>query len=170
MPCLNEEQTVGECVRLALLSMDESGITGEVVVVGNGSDDNSVMVAEEAGARVVHCPTRGYGNAIRYGAERSHGQFIVMGDSDLSYDFRHVPKFIEKLSAGHDLVMGNRFHGGIAAGAMPWKNRYIGNPALSSILDALFHSGASDAHCGLRGFTRDAFHKMDLQCSGKGVS
>lgn len=166
MPCLNEAATIGECVRVALAAIARSGATGEVVVADNGSDDGSPAIAEEAGARVVRIADKGYGNALAGGIRASRGRYVVMGDADLSYDFSHLPRFVEELRAGNDLVMGNRFRGGIAPGAMPWKNRYVGNPVLSGIGRLLFGSAIGDFHCGLRAFTRDAFERMSLTTAG----
>ncbi|NQT12356.1 MAG: glycosyltransferase family 2 protein [Planctomycetes bacterium] len=166
MPCLDEERTVASCVQKALHVMAEMGVAGEVVVSDNGSTDNSVAEAVEAGARVVHCPERGYGNAVRFGVEASRGDFVIMGDADSSYDFGSIERFIRPLQEGADLVMGNRFLGGIRPGAMPWKNRYLGNPALTKLLNLFFRTGVGDAHCGLRGFSRTAFQRMRLESRG----
>ena len=166
MPCLDEERTVGACVRKALNALADMGLPGEVVVSDNGSMDNSVAVAERAGARVVHCPDRGYGSAVRFGVEHARGNLVVLGDSDGSYDFSTIEKFIRPLVDGADLVMGNRFLGGIRPGAMPWKNRYLGNPALNGLLNLFFHVGIGDSHCGLRAFSRAAFERMQLECPG----
>ena len=157
MPCLNEERTVGTCVRKALSAIAELGLPGEVIVSDNGSTDASVDVARGAGAEVVHCERRGYGSAIQFGATRARGDFIIMGDADDSYDFGEIGVFVAGLMNGADLVMGNRFQGGIRPGAMPWKNKYIGNPVLTGILNVLFRTGVGDAHCGLRAFTCAAF-------------
>lgn len=166
IPCLDEEDTVGSCVRAALRGIRELGGPGEVIVCDNGSVDDSASLAAAAGARVVHCSQRGYGNAVRFVVQHSVGRWIIMGDSDGSYDFTHLGPFVERLSAGADLVVGNRFRGGIAPGAMPWKNRYVGNPGLTSILNALFRTGVDDSLCGLRAFSREAFERMELECDG----
>jgi len=166
LPCLNEERTVGGCVQKALRALADVGLSGEVIVSDNGSQDNSVAVAEQSGARVVHCPEPGYGNAVRVGVEQSLGDLIIMGDADGSYDFSAIKPFIEQLQDGADLVMGNRFRGGIRPGAMPWKNRWIGNPVLTSVLNLFFHVRIGDAHCGLRGFSRVAFERMQLESPG----
>ena len=166
LPCLNEERTVGQCVEQALEFLRESGAEGEVIVADNGSTDGSRETAGAAGARVVGVYERGYGSAIRGGIGASYGKYIIMGDADLSYDLSHLMPFFEKLRDGYDLVMGNRFKGGIAKGAMPWHHRYIGNPMLSFIGRLFFHSAARDFHCGLRGFTKAAAEKMNLQTTG----
>jgi len=166
MPCLNEAETLEVCIRKAQAYLQSSGISGEIIVGDNGSTDGSQQIALRCGARVVNVPLRGYGAAI-YGATLSaHGTYIVMGDSDDSYDFSHLDPFLEKLRQGYDLVMGNRFAGGIKPGAMPWKNRYIGNPILSAIGKMLFRCPAQDFHCGLRGYSKDAFTRMDLRTTG----
>jgi len=166
MPCLNEEITVGTCVRKAVDTMRQLGIVGEVVVVDNGSTDRSCEVAEEAGARVVRHSLKGYGNALRRGFEEARGRYIVMGDADDSYDFTDLERFVDQLRGGADLVMGNRLKGKILPGAMPWHHRWIGNPVLSGILNFVYRTGASDCHCGMRGFTREACRRMNLQMPG----
>jgi glycosyltransferase involved in cell wall biosynthesis len=146
--------------------LERSGIAGEVVIGDNGSTDGSQEIALACGARVVNVPLRGYGAAL-YGATlAAHGRYIVMGDSDDSYDFSNLDSFVQKLREGYDLVMGNRFKGGIAPGAMPWKNRYLGNPVLSAVGKLFFHCPAGDFHCGLRGYSKDAFCRMDLRTTG----
>ena len=166
MPCLNEAETVGPCVRAAMEFLRENGIRGEVLVGDNGSTDGSTAIAEAAGAQVVHVPLRGYGAALYHATRASRGRFVIMGDSDLSYDFSRLGPFLDRLGDGCDLVMGNRFRGGIEPGAMPWKNRYIGNPVLSGIGRWLFGCPARDFHCGIRGFRREAFDRMDLRTTG----
>lgn len=167
MPCLNEEKTIGICIEKALAAIKTSGVKGEVVVSDNGSTDRSVEIATAKGARVVHQPLRGYGNAYRKGIEEARGRYIVMGDSDDTYNFLEIERFFGPLRNGYDMVMGSRFKGGkILPGAMPWHHQYIGNPILSGILNAFFHTGISDSHCGIRGFTKEAYEKMHLQTTG----
>jgi glycosyltransferase involved in cell wall biosynthesis len=166
MPCLNEAETLETCIQKANDWLGRTGTDGEVLIADNGSSDGSQEIARKNGARVVEVPIRGYGLALYYGCLDARGQYIIMGDSDDSYDFNHLDLFIQKLDAGFDLVMGNRFLGGIAPGAMPWKNRYIGNPVLSFVGRALFQCPANDFHCGLRGFSKDAFLRMDLRTTG----
>jgi len=166
MPCLNEARTIAGCVREAVGALAAAGLAGEVVVADNGSTDGSQDLATAAGARVVPVAAKGYGNALRGGITAARGRFLIMGDADASYDFTHVPRFVEKMRAGYDLVMGNRFRGGVQPGAMPWKNRYIGNPALSFIGRLFFRTGIGDFHCGLRGFTAEAWRRMDLRTTG----
>ena len=166
MPCLNEERTVGICVAKAVRTMQELGIAGEVVIVDNGSSDRSVEIATQAGARVVFHPLKGYGNALRRGFSEARGQFIIMGDCDDSYDFTDLKRFVERLRAGADVVMGNRLKGEIKPGAMPWLHKYVGNPVLSRFLNFLFHTNIGDSHCGMRGFRKDAVAKMNLQMPG----
>jgi len=166
MPCLNEAETLAACVREALSFLQEHSVPGEVVVADNGSTDGSQDIAIREGARVVNVPLRGYGAALYYGTLATHGRYVIMGDSDQSYDFSKMLPFLIKLREGADLVMGNRFQGGIVQGAMPWKNRYIGNPLLSRLGRTLFGCPVRDFHCGLRGFTRDAFERMDLHTTG----
>nr|WP_237023385.1 glycosyltransferase family 2 protein [Lacunisphaera limnophila] len=166
MPCLNEALTITGCVREAMEALAAAGIAGEVLVADNGSTDGSQALATAAGARVVPIAIKGYGNALRGGIAAARGRFILMGDADGSYHFGHLPRFVERLRAGADLVMGNRFLGGIEPGAMPWKNRHIGNPILSFIGRLFFRTGIGDFHCGLRAFSADAYRRMDLRTTG----
>lgn len=166
MPCLNEERTVGPCVEKAVACFARLGIEGEVLVADNGSSDRSVAIAQAAGARVVHVSTRGYGAAIAAGVRAAQGHIIIMGDSDESYDWSQLDQFITAIEAGNDLVMGNRFRGGIEPGAMPPLHRYLGNPVLSLISRIAFRVPVGDFHCGMRAFTRAAFERMDLSLPG----
>jgi len=166
MPCLNEGATVGSCVRKALGAMRQHGIRGEVVVADNGSTDQSRQLAEEAGARVVAVQTRGYGSALRAGIAAARGRFVLMGDADDSYDFTHLDRFVEKLREGYDLVMGNRFQGGILPGAMPPLHRYLGTPVLTAITRLFFRSPVGDINCGLRGFRKEAIEGLGLRTLG----
>jgi hypothetical protein len=170
LPCLNEARTLPGCISTALEALAtlsaRHGLTGEVVVSDNGSTDGSQAVAEGLGARVVHCMRRGYGAAITYGILHARGQLIVMGDADGSYDFREAVPMVEKLREGWDVCMGSRFKGEIKPGAMPWKNRRIGNPALTGLLNLFFCSGLSDAHSGLRAFTKGAFLRINPTSQG----
>jgi glycosyltransferase involved in cell wall biosynthesis len=166
IPCLDEAQSLGICIDKALAAFQAAGLRGEVVVADNGSTDGSVDVARRHGARVVQVAARGYGNALRGGIEAARGAFIVMGDADDSYDFVEVPRFVAKWREGFDVVMGNRFRGGIRPGAMPWHHRYVGNPVLTWILNLFFHTGVGDAHCGMRGFTKAVYMRLDLRTTG----
>jgi len=166
MPCLNEAETLETCIRKAKGYLERVKIRGEVVIGDNGSTDGSQKIALNSGARVVKVEQRGYGAALFGATLAAHGKYIIMGDSDDSYDFNNLDPFLEKLRQGYDLVMGNRFAGGIKPGAMPWKNRYIGNPILSTIGRIFFHCPAKDFHCGLRGYSREAFTRMDLRTTG----
>jgi len=170
LPCLNEAATIGECVARAqealAVVLRRFGLVGEVLVADNGSADGSQAIALRLGARVVDVAERGYGAALSGGFAAARGRFLVMGDSDCSYDFLESVPMIEDLVAGADLCMGSRFKGGIRPGAMPWKNRYIGNPALSGVLRLLFGTHVGDAHCGLRALTRDAFDRLRLTSAG----
>ncbi len=166
MPCLNEEETLGTCIQKAQNTLEALGIQGEVVVADNGSTDASVAIAERLGARVVHQPLRGYGAAYLAGIAAAEGQYIVIGDSDDTYDFTDLERFITPLRNGCDFVIGNRLKGEILPGAMPKLHRYLGNPVLTGILNVLFRSGVSDAHCGMRSFTREAYQQMELQTTG----
>jgi len=166
MPCLNESETLATCIKKAQNYLARSGVSGEIVIGDNGSTDGSQEIATRLGARVINIPIRGYGAALYGAITASDGRFCIMGDSDDSYDFENLDDFVGKLRAGFDLVMGNRFAGGIKEGAMPWKNRYIGNPVLSSIGKALFRASVRDFHCGIRGLSRKAFDLMDLRTTG----
>lgn len=165
IPCLNEEENIEACVAQALEAIRDAGLDGEVVVADNNSTDRSAELAEQAGARVVHVPERGYGAAYLGGFRAARGRFIVMGDADLTYDFGEVPRFVEHLEDGADLVMGNRMNN-IQPGAMPWLHQYIGNPILSGFLNLLFRTGVRDAHCGMRAVRRSALPAMDLRTPG----
>jgi len=167
MPCLNEQESVADCVRAALAGIAKTGLRGEVIVCDNGSTDRSVEVAEAAGARVVHQPRRGYGNAYLKGLSESHGRFIGMGASDMTYDFTELDRLVEPLQADEaDYCLGSRFGGQILPGAMTFSHRYIGNPVLTALLNRFFGLKSSDAHSGMRAFTRDAFDRMGLRCEG----
>jgi glycosyltransferase involved in cell wall biosynthesis len=167
MPCLNEAESVGICVTKALEGIRRSGLTGEVIVSDNGSTDNSAEVARLAGARVVHQPDKGYGNAYLKGFSEARGRYIVMGDSDDTYDFTELSALVQPLVTGDaDYVLGSRFGGEIMKGAMTWSHRYIGNPILTWVLNRLFGLRSSDAHSGMRAFTREALDRMVLCCEG----
>jgi len=166
MPCLNEARTVGRCIDKARRALQEMHTHGEVVIADNGSSDGSREIAREHGAEVVCVARRGYGSALQAGIAAARGQFIIMGDADDSYDFSRLQPFVEHLRNGDDLVMGNRFRGGIRPGAMPWLHRYVGNPVLTGILNLFFHSPIRDAHCGLRGFRKDAYNRLGLTTPG----
>ncbi len=166
MPCLDEAETLETCIRKARACLDANGIRGEIVVADNGSRDGSPEIADRAGARVVHVLQRGYGSALMAGIEAARGEFVVMGDADDSYDFSDLMPFLEKLRAGDQLVMGNRFLGGIEPDAMPPLHRYIGNPILTGLGRLFFRSPCGDFHCGLRAFRRDAVIGLGLQTTG----
>jgi hypothetical protein len=166
MPCLNEAETVATCVRKANGFLAATGISGEVVVADNGSTDGSQRLAEAAGARVVPISDKGYGNALMGGIVAARGKYVIMGDADDSYDFTNLMPFVTELRKGADLVMGNRFRGGIAPGAMPPLHRYLGNPVLSFVGRLFFGSKIGDFHCGLRGFNRDSVLALNLQATG----
>lgn len=166
MPCLNEAETLEACIRKAQRAIQNHDLSAEIVVADNGSSDGSQAIAERLGARVVPVAEKGYGSALQGGIMAARGQYVIMGDSDDSYDFSAIHPFVEKLRLGFDLVMGNRFQGGIMPGAMPWKHRWIGNPILTAIGRLFFHCPARDFHCGLRGFSRTAFEHMELQTTG----
>ena len=166
MPCLNEEEAIGRCVDEASRALAELGLSGEVVVVDNGSTDGSVAVARAAGARVVHEPLRGYGNTCRRGLVEARGRYLVMGDSDGTYDFTALPAFIEPLQNGADMVVGNRLNREMEKGAMPWLHRYVGNPVLTGTMNILFGSHIGDAHCGLRSIKKPCLEQLNLASPG----
>ncbi len=166
MPCLNEAETLAACITKAQASLASAGVSAEIIIADNGSTDGSQSLAHSLGARVVPVSSRGYGNAIMGGIAAAHGQFIIMGDADDSYDFANLQPFIQKLREGYDLVMGNRFKGGIQPGAMPHLHRYLGNPVLTGIGRLLFQSPCGDFHCGLRAFSKSALARMDLHTTG----
>ena len=166
IPCLNEADTVGPCIDAAIAAMQGAGVTGEILVVDNGSTDGSQDNATARGARVVLEPIKGYGSALRRGCEEARGTYIVMGDADESYDFSQIEPFIDGLRDGADLVMGTRIRGTILPGAMPWKNRYVGNPLSTGLLNRLFRAGVTDVHCGMRAITKDAYRTLDLRTTG----
>ena len=166
LPCLNEAETLAVCIRKAKASIAGLGIDGEVVIADNGSTDGSQDIARAEGARVVDVPIRGYGAALTAGIADAKGEFVIMGDADDSYDLSNLGPFVEALRGGADLVMGNRFAGGIEPGAMPALHRYLGNPVLTAVGRILFRSPVKDFHCGLRGFRRDAILELDLRTTG----
>ena len=169
VPCLNEEKTVAHCVATAVAALQRGGLSGEVIVADNGSGDASRERAAAAGARIVPVARRGYGSALMAGIAAARGRFIIMGDADASYDFAEVPRFVAKLREGYDLVQGCRLPrggGAVAPGAMPWSHRWIGNPALSLVARLFFRTGLNDVYCGLRGFTKDFFLRMEQRCTG----
>jgi glycosyltransferase involved in cell wall biosynthesis len=166
MPCLNEAETLAVCIGKARAFIERAGIAGEVLIADNGSTDGSQEIATGAGARVVDVDEKGYGAALMGGIVAARSRFIIMGDADDSYDFANLDAFVAELRAGNALVMGNRFKGGIAPGAMPWHHRYIGNPVLSFLGKLFFKTRASDFHCGLRGFDRKAILGLSLRTSG----
>ncbi|MBO4681567.1 MAG: glycosyltransferase family 2 protein [Clostridiales bacterium] len=166
MPCLNEAETLAVCIRKAKTFLAENGIDGEVLISDNGSTDDSAKIAEKEGARVVSAPVQGYGSALIKGCEEAKGRYVIMGDCDDSYDLLSIMPFLEKLREGNDLVIGNRFAGGIEKGAMPWSHRYIGNPFLSFVGRRRFHSKVRDFHCGLRGYDREKILSLGLKTTG----
>ncbi len=169
IPCLNEAETLGICIEKCTNTFREYNISGEVVVADNGSTDGSLDIATAKGARVVHVPQKGYGAALQGGIAGSHGHFIIMGDADDSYDFREIPRFLEKLRAGSELVLGCRLPSGggrVMPGAMPWLHRWIGNPGLSFLVRWWFRAPIHDVYCGLRGFTKSLYERLDQRCTG----
>ena len=166
MPCLNEAETLETCIVKAQRALQEAHIAGEIVIADNGSTDGSVEIAQQLGARLVNVRTKGYGSALMGGIAAASGKYIVMGDADDSYDFSHIPRFVEQLRQGADVVIGNRFRGGIQKDAMPPLHRYFGNPALTKLGRLFFHSPVRDFYCGLRGFRKDAYQRMALRTTG----
>lgn len=167
LPCLNEEKTIAKCISKAMECMTENGIVGEVLVADNGSTDNSAAIASTLGARVVSVEQKGYGSALLGGIGAAEGKYCIMGDADDSYDFSLLMPYIEKLREGYDLVMGNRFKGGIEKGAMPFLHRYLGTPVISFIGRTLYHNNIGDFNCGMRGFDRQKM--LDLKLSSTGM-
>ena len=169
MPCLNEADTIGVCVEKAMTAMKEAGIEGEVVIADNGSTDQSKQIAEQLGARTIDVSERGYGAALMHGIESSAGRFVIMGDADDSYDFLEIPKFVDKLREGFDLVQGCRLPRGggrVLPGAMPFLHRWFGNPVLSALVRLMFRIPIHDVYCGMRGFTRSHYDRLDMRSPG----
>ena len=166
LPCLNEARTLPACIAQIQRAIGDHHINAEIIVADNGSTDASSEIAASLGARVAPVPDRGYGIALMGGIAAARGRYVIMGDADSSYDFGDIPKFLEQLRAGADLVMGNRFRGGIQKGAMPFLHRNLGNPVLSFLGRLFFHAPCGDFHCGLRGFSMQAYRRMDLQTTG----
>lgn len=166
MPCLNEAETIARCIEKAHSYLRTKGISGEVIVADNGSTDGSIAIAESLGARVVHVSEKGYGNALMTGIRNSRGKYCIMGDSDDSYDFSDLDPFVTRLREGYDIVVGNRFKGGIRPGAMPFLHKYLGNPVLSFLGKLLFRIRINDFHCGIRGFRQDIVDRLNLSCPG----
>jgi hypothetical protein len=169
IPCLNEAETLADCVRAAQTAIRENRIAGEVIVADNGSNDGSVEIAVKLSARLVHVPAKGYGSALMGGITAARGEFIIMGDADGSYDFLEIPRFLEKLREGYDLVQGCRLPSGggkIMPGAMPVLHRWIGNPIFSRTAQRWFHSSIQDIYCGMRGFRKSHYERLDQRCTG----
>jgi glycosyltransferase involved in cell wall biosynthesis len=166
MPCLNEAETLARCIGHAQSAVAKGGLSAEIIVADNGSSDGSQQIARDLRVKVVDVSRKGYGSALIGGIDAAQGQFVVMGDADDSYDFEAIGPLIDKLREGYDLVVGNRFMGGIQPGAMPWSHRWIGNPVLTFISRVFFHAPVGDTHCGLRAFRKDAYEKMRLRATG----
>jgi hypothetical protein len=166
MPCLNEVETLAACIRKAQEAIEKNDLSAEIIVADNGSTDGSQVVAKELGVRVVEVEGRGYGSALIGGIDAARGRFVIMGDADDSYDFRAISPLVERLREGCDLVMGNRFAGGIEPGAMVWSHRWVGNPVLTFISRVFFRTPVGDMHCGLRGFRKDSYEKLRLRATG----
>jgi glycosyltransferase involved in cell wall biosynthesis len=169
IPCLNEAETLAHCIEKAQLGIQRSGVSGEILVADNGSSDQSAQIAKSLGARVVQIANKGYGSALRGGIQAARGKWILMGDADDSYDFSQADRFVKKLQEGYELVMGCRLPSGggtVLPGAMPWKNRWLGNPVLSFIGRLFFKSPVRDFNCGMRGFTKAALENINLQATG----
>jgi glycosyltransferase involved in cell wall biosynthesis len=166
MPCLNEVETLATCIKKAQSAIAKAGLAAEIIVADNGSTDGSQAVARELGVHVVDVTRKGYGSALTGGIDAARGEYVIMGDADDSYDFTAIGPLVDRLREGYDLVMGNRFQGGIKQGAMVWSHRWIGNPVLTSIGKLFFHAPVGDMHCGLRGFRKDIYEKLHLQATG----
>ena len=169
MPCLNEAETLAGCIEKARIGIERSGVRGEILVADNGSKDDSVRIAQKLGARVVHVKEKGYGNALRGGIQAASGKWIVMGDADESYDFSEADRFVKKFQEGFELIAGCRLPNGggkVMPGAMPFSHRWLGNPLFSRMARHMFAAPIHDVYCGLRGFTRELYNRLDLQCEG----
>ncbi len=169
IPCLNEADTVGVCIAKAHRSLEESNIAGEIIIADNGSTDGSQSIASQMGARLIHVESKGYGNALMNGIAAARGKFIIMGDADDSYDFLEIPKFVEKLRTGFELVQGCRLPSGggkVMPGAMPFLHRWWGNPMFSRMVRVMFWAPTKDVYCGMRGFTKELYYRLDLRCTG----
>jgi glycosyltransferase involved in cell wall biosynthesis len=166
MPCLNEAETLAKCIKHAQSAIAKGGLAAEIIVADNGSTDGSQKIATDLGAKVVDVSRKGYGSALIGGIDAAQGAYIVMGDADDSYDFEAIGPLVDRLRDGFDLVVGNRFMGGIQPGAMPWSHRWIGNPVLTFISRVFFHAPVGDTHCGMRAFRKDAYEKMRLRATG----
>ena len=169
MPCLNEAETLAGCIEKARIGIERSGVRGEILVADNGSKDDSVRIAQKLGARVVHVKEKGYGNALRGGIQAASGKWIVMGDADESYDFSEADRFVKKFQEGFELIAGCRLPNGggkVMPGAMPFSHRWLGNPLFSRMARNMFAAPIHDVYCGLRGFTRELYNRLDLQCEG----
>ena len=166
LPCLNEEKTIKKCIKEAKSFLNDFSITGEILIADNGSTDNSCLIAKKEGVRLIKVKKKGYGNALREGFKKARGKYIIMADSDFSYDLYNLNQFIKYLREGYDLVMGNRFKGKIEKGAMPFLNRYLGNPLLSKYAKIKFPCQVNDFHCGLRGFPKEKILNLDLKSEG----
>lgn len=166
MPCLNEAETLGICIQKAQRFLNTNTIAGEIIIADNGSTDGSQTITKQNGAILIKVPKKGYGNALKGGIEAASGTYVIMADADDSYDFENLMPYIIKLRGGNDLVMGNRFKGGIKPGAMPFLHKYLGNPVLSFLGRLFYKINIGDFHCGLRGFSKEAYHRMDLKTTG----
>ena len=166
MPCLNEAETLAICIQKAQGFIKANAVIGEIIIADNGSTDGSQQIAEQLGAVLVKVPEKGYGNALKGGIEAASGTYVIMADADDSYDFENLMPYVIKLREGNDLVMGNRFKGGIKPGAMPFLHKYLGNPVLSFLGRLFYKIKIGDFHCGLRGFSKDAYYRMDLRTTG----
>ena len=169
MPCLNEADTLGTCITKARRALEQAGLAGEIIVADNGSTDGSREIAQQLQGRLIDVPAKGYGNALMGGIAAARGRFVIMGDADDSYDFGEIPKFVNKLRQGYDLVQGCRLPAGggtVSAGAMPLSHRWIGNPMFSALGRSWFHAPVHDIYCGMRGFTKELYERIGQRCSG----
>lgn len=166
IPCLNEANSIAFCISKAIAALQQIDVAGEILVADNGSTDDSIKIAEAQGARVVRVAAKGYGSALRGGINAVQGKFVIIGDADDSYDFSEIPKFVAGWRKGYELVMGNRLRGEIKPGAMPWHHRYVGTPVMSTIVNMFFRAGIGDVNCGMRGFTKELYDRLDLRTTG----